>query len=273
MSNFLTRKGCLVREGSDLNLGCFEMEESDPTLTPDLPVATFATTRWSQVLRAGAETSDESVTALGELYRTYSYPLYVYVRRQGHSLEVAEDIVQELFYALVEKRQLATVSPDRGRFRSYLLAAARHLLVNQWHRQHRQKRGFGELPVALDALSSEERFRLEPADEKTPERAYSRQWALALLDRVLARLERESIDRGDAESFLQLKPFLVGESADSNYTNIARRLNQREGAIRVAVHRLRQRYRQMIREEIALTVDDPGQIEEEWRNLVSALRD
>jgi len=234
---------------------------------------TFATTRWSVVVQAGGVAdSAEVTTAFGILYQTYWYPLYAFVRREGHGPEAAEDLVQEVFLALLEKRQLTAVSPARGRFRSYLLAAAQHLLANEWHKQRRLKRGAGLAPVALDGLSAEERYRLEPVDQRTPESLYARRWAMALLAGVLERLRREWEAADKGATFDVLRVFLAEEPEKTAYAEAAKKLGQDEGAIRVAVHRLRRKYRDLLRQEIAQTVDTTTEIDDEWRYLLQALR-
>lgn len=234
--------------------------------------AYFATTHWSVVLRAGQTESDAASHALGRLYQTYWYPLYAYVRRQGHDVETAQDTVQEVFLALLERRQLASVSPSRGRFRSYLLTAVNHLLANQWHKRHRQKRGGGQAPISLDAIAAEERFRLEPADLRTPDQLYDRRWALAVLDGVLNRLQAEWEAAGKGPAFAAMRVFLSGDTDAPAYAAVGARLGWSEGATRVAVHRLRQQYREVLREEIAQTVEGPGEVDAELRHLLDALR-
>ncbi|MBL9139134.1 MAG: sigma-70 family RNA polymerase sigma factor [Verrucomicrobiales bacterium] len=243
--------------------------KSDPTT---LPARAFATTHWSLVLRAGDRASDEAEAALGHLYQIYSRPLYTYIRRQGHSIETALDLVQEVFLALLEKDQLASVSPQKGRFRSYLMAAANHLLANEWHRQRRQKRGGGRLPLALETLTAEESFRPELSDPHTPEVIFEKRWALALLDQVVSQLRAEWTTAGKAELFTALQGFLSGNTETPSYAEVGQRLAMTEGAARVAVHRLRQRYRDLLRQEIAQTVADPKDLEDEVSHLLAVLR-
>lgn len=243
--------------------------KTDPTA---VPAGAFATTHWSLVLRAGDRASDEAEAALGHLYQIYSRPLYSYIRRQGHSAETARDLVQEIFLALLEKDQLAGVSPRKGRFRSYLMTAANHLLANEWHRQHRQKRGGGRLPLTLDALAAEEGFCQEPSDPHTPEVIFEKRWALALLDQVVSQLRSEWISAGKGELFTALQSFLSGNTDTPTYAEVGQRLAMTEGAARVAVHRLRQRYRDLLRQEIAQTVADPKDLEDEVGHLLAVLR-
>lgn len=233
----------------------------------------FATTHWSVVLCAGRGEPADATEALGRLYQTYWYPLYAYVRRQGHDPATAQDLVQEVFLALLEKNQLAAVEPRKGRFRSYLLAAVNHLLANEWHKRHRQKRGGGQAPIALDGLAAEERYRLEPADDRAPDLLFERRWALALLDGVFARLRAEWQAAGKGTTFDALRVFLSGDHDAPGFAEVGARLGWSEGAARVAVHRLRQQYRDLLREEIAQTVENQEEVEDEIRHLLAVLRE
>ena len=234
--------------------------------------AHFATTHWSVVLRAGQSDSAAAATALGRLYQTYWYPLYACVRRQGHDAPTAQDIVQEVFLALLEKQQLAAVTPGKGRFRSYLLASVNHLLANEWHKRHRQKRGGGQSPISLDSLAAEERYRLEPIDNRTPDQLFDRRWALAVLDEVLKRLRSEWDAAGKSAVFDTLRVFLSGDAEAPAFAVVGEQLGWSEGATRVAVHRLRQQYRKLLRDEIGQTVGSAAEVEEELRHLSAALR-
>jgi RNA polymerase sigma factor (sigma-70 family) len=232
----------------------------------------FATTRWSVVLRAGDGNLPEAQAALARLYQTYRYPLYAYVRRQGRHHEAAQDIVQDLFLRLQQKAQLSSVEPEKGRFRSYLLAAVNHLLANEWHKIRRQKRGGGQVPLSLEDLQAEQRYNLEPATTETPEGLFDRRWALALLEQVMLRLEEEWRAVDKTEAFEAMRGFLSGDQDAPAYAETGVRLGMSEGAARVAVHRLRQRYRDLLRDEIAQTVASTGDVEDELRHLLSALR-
>jgi RNA polymerase sigma factor (sigma-70 family) len=234
--------------------------------------AVFATTHWSVVLRAGEADAPDAEAALAKLYQTYWYPLYAYARRQGQDAEAARDLVQEVFLALLEKNQLASVGPEKGRFRSYLLAAVNHCLANEWHKRHRQKRGGGQIPLELDSPAAEERYRLEPADGRSPDVLFERRWALSLLDLVFAKLRAESEAAGKAKAFDALRVFLSGDSDAPNYAATGQAIGLSEGAARVAVHRLRQRYRDLLRAEIAQTVANPDEVEDELRHLLKVLR-
>ena len=231
----------------------------------------FVTTRWTVVLAAGRKSSPQSDRALSELCQIYWFPLYAYVRRKGHSKEDAEDLTQAFFARFLEKNYLEGVAAERGKFRAFLLASMKHFLANEWDKSQRQKRGGGAQHLSLDWQSADERFKLEPADSTSPDRIYDREWALALLERVIGRLREECTSDGKSQLFEQAKGYLmVGEQAIP-YAAAAKRLDMDEGAVRVAVHRLRQRYRGLLREEIAQTLDDPAQVAEELRSLQAAL--
>jgi DNA-directed RNA polymerase specialized sigma24 family protein len=253
------------------------MEERRPVITnsstspPAAPRDYFATTRWTVVLSAGRKSSPQSDRALGELCQTYWYPLYAYVRGQGKSKEDAEDLVQAFFARFLQKNYLEGLRAERGKFRAFLLASLKHFLANEWDKSQRQKRGGGVTHLSLDWQGAEQRFRLDPADPSSPDKIYDREWALSLLERVINRVRGECEADGKAKLFNQVKGFLmVGESI-TPYAHAARELGLDEGAVRVAVHRLRKRYRELLREEIAQTLDDPAKVAEELRALQAAL--
>jgi RNA polymerase sigma factor (sigma-70 family) len=229
----------------------------------------FATTRWSVVLAAGGAT-DVAETALAVLCRIYWYPLYAFVRRNGHAAHDAQDLTQEFFARLIAKEWLGEVARERGKFRSFLLAAMQHFLANEWRDAQRLKRGGGVTFVPFDARDAEDRYLHEPADALTPEQIYDRRWALDLLDRSLARLRSELDAAGKAAHFEALKFCLTGDKVA--LAEVSVQLGSSEGAIKVAVHRLRERYRELIRAEIAETVDGPERIEAELQELQAALR-
>jgi RNA polymerase sigma-70 factor (ECF subfamily) len=241
-----------------------------PGEEPSSPRDYFATTRWTVVLAAGRSAAANASQALEELCHTYWLPLYTYVRRQGHSREDAEDLTQAFFARFLEKNYLAEVSSDRGRFRAFLLASLKHFLANEWDRLRRQKRGGGAALLSLDWQSAEAAYQFEPADHLSPDRLYDRAWAVTLLERVLGRLREENAEPGKAEFFEQLKPFLTVGKAGIPYAQVASTLGLAEGAARVAVHRLRRRYREILRDEIGQTLSDPAQIDEEMRALFDA---
>jgi RNA polymerase sigma-70 factor (ECF subfamily) len=230
----------------------------------------FCTTRWSVVLQAGRSEDERAAEALEQLCRAYWYPLYAYVRRRGHTPEDAQDLTQGFFGQLLARRDLAAVSPERGRFRAFLLASMNHWLANEWDRTQAQKRGGREPVLSLDAEPRESRYRLEPADPVTPEALFEQRWAQTLLERVIERLGREYAAVEKGRLFEELRGFLSQRSAGDR-TEIAARYGIGLNAVDVAIHRLRKRYRDLLREEIAQTVSGPEQIEEEIRHLIAVV--
>ena len=231
----------------------------------------IASTRWSVVLAAGARESPASHEALETLCQTYWYPLYAYIRRRVGSENEAQDLTQAFFAKLLENNYVAAADPQRGKFRAFLLTSLKHFLVNEWKKQRTQKRGGGKLPISLDLSDAESRYRLEPANQQTPEKIFERRWAVTLVNAVLLQLRQEFRESGKEKQFEQLKGFLVGAGDDTTYARASQTLNISEGAVRVAAHRLRKRYRQLLRNEIAQTVSAPNEIDEEIRNLFVAL--
>jgi RNA polymerase sigma factor (sigma-70 family) len=231
----------------------------------------FATTHWSVVLAAGGPATPRAAEALEALCRTYWYPLYAYVRRQGHDCHDAQDLTQAFFARLLEKDYVHRASQEEGRFRSYLLTALNHFIVDEWKRANRQIRGGGEQILSLDEVAAEDRYQLEPVDQLTAEKIYERRWALTLLDQVLARLEKEFIDLGNASLFAELQVYLLGEKMAPAYAEIAAKLGLTEGAVKAAVYRLRRRYRELLRETIAQTVAGPEEVEAELQHLFTVL--
>jgi RNA polymerase sigma-70 factor (ECF subfamily) len=249
-------------------------EKIDPPPASTDPAAgstAFVTTHWSVVVAAGRADTQRAHDALARLCQTYWHPLYAYVRRLGHSPHDAQDLTQEFFARLLAKNYLAGADESRGRFRSFLLASLKHFLANEWHRAHAQKRGGGQIPIPIDLATAETTCHFEPADPSTAEKIYERRWALTLLDRVLRRLREDYAATGRDELFEQLKPTLTEVSRAVRYSEIATRLGTTEGAVKVAVHRLRQRYRELLRAEIAETVSGPEEVDDELRNLFAAL--
>jgi len=201
----------------------------------------------------------------------YWFPLYAYARRHAQDVHEAQDLIQGFFASLLEKDSLAAVRPERGRFRAFLLAALKHYMVNEWEKSRAQKRGGGLSPIPLDFVRGEERYSREPVDRLTLERLYERQWALNLLDRVLQRLRDEFIGVGKARQFEFLKTFITPQAAVVTHAEIAGQLGMSEGAVGVAAHRLRRRYVELLRAEIAETVADPADVDDEIRGLFAAL--
>ena len=233
--------------------------------------AAFVTTHWSVVLTAAHPDTTRACAALEKLCQTYWYPLYAYVRRRGQSPEAAQDLTQAFFARLLERRWLDRADQQRGRFRSFLLSAMNHFLADEWDKARAQKRGSGLKPVPLQFDVAETRFSHEPADNVTPEHTYERRWALTLLDEVLRRLRSEYEQEGRVELFAELHPCLIGERTSQPYVELAKKLNATEGTVKAMVHRLRQRYRQLLRDEIAHTVAEPGEVDEELRHLFAVL--
>ncbi len=228
-------------------------------------------THWSVVLAAAKEESPACSAALEELCRAYWYPLYVYVRRRGYNSEDAQDLTQEFFTRLLANHRLGTVTPLKGKFRSFLLASMNHLLSDQQDRANRKKRGGGQPIISFDAQSAEEHYRLEPMDELTPEKVFERRWAVGLVERALDRLDKDYSIAGKQELFEILQPFLTGEGKGREYPAAAEKLGLTEGAARVAVHRLRRRFATVFRQIVAETLDSTEDLDAEVRHLVSVL--
>jgi RNA polymerase sigma-70 factor (ECF subfamily) len=244
-------------------------ELHDPATTRPQPV--FATTRWSEVLAAGQECSAHSQEALAHLCESYWYPLYAFVRRRGLSPEDAQDSTQEFFSRLLAGNWLRDADRGKGRFRTFLLTALTRFLANEWDRVHAQKRGGGTVPLPLDTELAETRYQSDTKYEIPPDRFYDRQWAMTLLDRALKRLEAERQRLGKDAEFAALSSALTLDRGDIPYAMLAAQLGVSEPAARMAVHRLRKRFRQIFREEIARTVAEPNEVEAEIRHLVAAL--
>lgn len=231
----------------------------------------FATTQWSIVLAAqGPSTAAEQ--ALETLCRSYWRPLYGFVRRQGFGVEEAQDLTQGFFALLLERRDLDVVRREKGRLRSYLLVSLKHFLSNERQRAAAAKRGDGRPLIPLEELQSRERAGFEPTDPMTADRIYERRWALTLLDRVLARLHDEYVAAGNETLFEHLKACLSDEPGHPSQAEIAVQIGMTENAVKQAFHRLRVRYRTLLREEIAHTVAAPGDVEDELRHLITVLR-
>ena len=229
----------------------------------------FPTTRWTLVVAAGDPGRKDAQSALVSLCENYWYPLYAYLRRRGYPTDQAQDLTQEFFMRVLEGRYLDHADPEKGRFRSFILTSLKFFVADEEDRRRAHKRGGGVL-VRLELSSGEERYQREPAHDDTPERIFERRWALSVLDRVVERLRDEFVRHGRPEHFERLKVFLLGQS-DAPYTTLAREMNTSEGALKVAIHRLRKRYRELFRQEIADTVADPADVESELRYLAGVL--
>ena len=234
------------------------------------PGDVFATTHWTVVLAAGKRHTPQSDHALEELCRNYWFPLYAYVRRRGHNKEDAEDSVQAFFARFLAKNYLEGLSAERGRFRAFLLASLKNFLANEWKASQRLKRGGGEKNLSLDWETADTKFQVASVAEPSPDKAFDREWAVALLAKVIERLEAECAADGKGKVFEQLKVFLAAGKGESAHAEVAKALDMEEGAVRVAVHRLRKRYRVLLREEIANTLSDPLMVDEEMRALFGA---
>lgn len=233
----------------------------------------FPTTRISLVRAAAGGSDRRSREALATLCEAYWYPLYAYVRRRGHDAEEAQDLTQGFIARLLEKNTLRRYQQERGRFRSFLLASLKHFLANERDAVQAQKRGGGlaPLPLRIALDTGERRYALEPRDEMTPERIFERQWALGLLNRAMEGLRKESAEAGKGKQFDRLRGSLTGDDGRIGYRDLATELGMSEGAVKVAVHRLRQRFHEALREEISATVTDPNEIGDEIRYLLTVL--
>jgi RNA polymerase sigma-70 factor (ECF subfamily) len=246
------------------------MTSEHSTPISSAPGDVFATTHWTVVLAAGARHTPQSDGALEQLCRTYWFPLYAYVRRRGHAKADAEDLVQAFFARFLEKNYLAGLSAERGRFRAFLLASLKHFLANEWDKAQTQKRGGGAAHLSLDWQTADTKFQVAATHEPSPDQAFDREWALALLAKVIERLQAECAADGKAKLFAQLKIFLTTGGGDSAQAEVAKALDMEEGAVRVAIHRLRKRYRVLLRDEIAQTLSDESQVDAEMRALFGA---
>ena len=243
------------------------MRTGDSSAGPQAHGGVFATTHWSVVLAAGESHSLRSAQALETLCRAYWYPLYAYVRRQGRNPEDAQDLTQGFFAHLLRKDFLNGVGPEKGRFRSFLLACLKHFLADEWEKARTAKRGGTGPEPLLDLERAEERYGLEARIEATAESLYERRWSFDLLDRVLDQLRHEAVASGRDVVFDQLQCCLLGERPTVTYAQLGARLGMSETAVKVTVHRLRQRYRELLREEVAHTVTRPEEVDEEMRYL------
>ncbi|MBI5363648.1 MAG: sigma-70 family RNA polymerase sigma factor [Planctomycetes bacterium] len=242
------------------------------TNDPDLQRASFLTTRWSIVLTAGAQPSPDQRAALETLCSTYWYPLYAYVRRKGHDADTARDLVQDFFSRLLERNDFARADPEKGRFRAYLLTALKHFLINERERERAEKRGGGKQPLPLEFTThdAETRFSLEPAIHDAPDRAFDREWALIVLQRALSKLGAEQRAAGKSAAWSLLEPYLTTAENLAPYAALAPQLSVTENAIKITLHRLRQRYGELLRDEIADTLHTQD-VDAELATLFDAL--
>ena len=232
----------------------------------------FTTTHWSVVLAAKQGDSAKSTAALENLCSTYWYPLYAYVRRRGQDAEGAKELTQEFFARLLAKGLLAGVDPTKGRFRSWLLGVMNHFLAHEWARVRAQRRGGGQPAFSLDEADAQERYELEPVDESSPERMFDRRWAFTVLDQAEMRLRKEHETAGKGELYSSLKEFVSADGGSVSYEEAARRLGLTPSGVKSAIHRLRRRYQEFIREEIAHTVTSASEVDDEIRYLLSVIR-
>ena len=231
----------------------------------------FQTTRWTVVLAAGQTHTAESDVALEKLCSTYWFPLYAYIRRRAQSREDAEDLTQAFFARFLAKNYLDGLRAERGRFRAFLLAALKHFLANEWDKSQRQKRGGAATHLSLDWQNADTQFQVADTIERGPDEHFDREWAIALLAKVIDRLQTECHATGRAREFEEMKGFLTAQRGTLSHAAVAAALGLDEGAVRVAVHRLRKRYRELLRDEIAQTLSDPSCVDDEMRALFLAL--
>lgn len=231
----------------------------------------FATTRWSMVVAAGRDSSPAAARALATLCETYWYPLYAYARRKGHSAEDAQDLTQEFFVHLLDKQTVQVADRERGRFRSFLLTSMKNFMARQWRRGTAKKRGGDRKMISLDFEVGEKHYQLEPSHDATAESIFERQWALTVLEQALTRLRCEFQEAGKTELFEGLKMFVGGQTSTVPYRELGDQLNMSEGAVKVAIHRMRQRYRVLLRDEIQQTIGAGEDVDEELGQLFETL--
>jgi len=239
-------------------------------MCPDANLRRFHTTRWSLVLSAGDRVSPESETALATLCELYWYPVYAFVRRTGHDSEEARDLTQAFFVRLLEKKFLKDARRERGHFRSFLLASVRHFLSNERDWRTALKRGGDSVHLPLEFDAGERRYRLEPSDDVTPDRVYEHRWAMGVLETAQRRLAMQHESTARRELFIRLQPFLSGDAVSSS-KELAAELGMSDGALRVALHRLRRQYTAVLRSTIAETVDRPEDVDDELRHLLDVV--
>lgn len=232
----------------------------------------FATTRWSVVNSASHNSSPDAQVALEALCQAYWFPLYAYVRKRVVNIEEANDLTQAFFERLLEKNYLAEANPDRGLFRSFLITAFKHFLSKEWEKARAKKRGGGRVELSLDFDEGDSRISHEPSSDLTPDQIYEQQWAITLLGRVMNRLQSEYDDAGKQEQFDQLKDFIIGQYSEKTYSDVAETLSTTEAAMKMTAHRMRRRYRELLRDEIADVVATPEDVDDEIRNLFAVFQ-
>ena len=248
----------------------FRLEKENLSNTPGHG-GNFVTTRWTLVVAAGREGSPESLEALSALCHAYWYPIYAYVRRAGNDPHDAQDLTQEFFARFLERNDFSRARRERGRFRSFLHASLKHFLVNEWKRAHRVKRGGGRRILSLDEAAAEGRYACEPKEERSPDKIFERRWAMTLLDQAVLRLREEYVENGAEPIFEALKSLLTDVGSAASHAETARKLNMSEAAVKMAASRLRRRYRDILRVEIAQTVASPEEVDDEIKHLFSVL--
>jgi DNA-directed RNA polymerase specialized sigma24 family protein len=239
--------------------------------TQNAHAAVFATTHWTVVMQAGRADSPEAGRALAELCRAYWYPLYAHARRQGFDFHTAQDLTQSFFGKLLEKNYLQLADRRRGKFRWFLLTAFKCFLANEWDRVRAQKRGGGQTPISLDGLTAEQRYSLEPVDALSADQLYDRRWALDLLERVRTRLKQEYANSRKHARFEQFEQYLPGGEPSAIYSETARRAGLTDAAVRQEAHRMKKRFGELLRSEIAQTVAHPDEIDDEIRYLIDVV--
>jgi RNA polymerase sigma factor (sigma-70 family) len=244
---------------------------SGPEQGDTAPAQCFVTTHWSIVLTAKQGEPNEVGIALEKLCRAYWWPLYAFVRRRGYEAHDAQDLTQEFFARLLAQDFLRAVDRSKGKFRSFLLAAMEHFLAKEWRRTNAQKRGGKFSFVSIDDETAEQPYLQLSSSDPSPEKTFDQQWALTLLNQAVTRLSHEFVADGKSRLFEEIKVFLTGEKKAASYAELAARLGTTEAALKMAVSRMRQRYVELLRAEVANTVNDPKDVEEEWRSLAAAL--
>lgn len=248
------------------------MASSDQSSNSALPrsCAQFTTTQWSLVLHAGDSLDPESESESAQLCRNYWYPLYAYIRHRGYAVEDARDLTQTFFQRVLERKLLKRVKPDGRKFRSYLLTALKHFLSDEWDRARAQKRGGGQTLISLDYESAQERYAIEPRETQSPDQLYEKRWALTILEQVMARLRQDYQKTNKAALFEAIQEALP-KGRSTPYSEIAETLSMSESAVKVAVHRMRSRFRKRLREEVSQTLSEGADTEEEIQHLFAAL--